>query len=166
MKILLLDAQACGVMRVKLADLLLDAVAHGASPDPAAIPHGRHVQRYWEDVGAAIAAGTRVLLAAAHDGALLGTVQLDLCQRPDGHHVASVPALMVHSRARRRGIGGVLLRAAEAEARALGRGELRLVALAGSGAEALICDLGYARAGDAASAMAEYTKTLSMPEAA
>jgi acetyltransferase len=107
-----------------------------------------------------------VLLAATHDGALLGTVQLDLCQRPDGDHLAFVRALMVHSRARRRGIGGVLLRAVEAEARALGRGELRLVALAGSGAEALICDLGYAREGDASSVMAEYTKTLSMPEAA
>jgi hypothetical protein len=38
--------------------------------------------------------------------------------------------------------------------------------LAGSGAEALIRDLGYARAGDASGALAEYTKTLAMPEAA
>jgi acetyltransferase len=88
------------------------------------------------------------------------------CAAAEAQHLAFVRALMVHSRARRRGIGGVLLRAVEAEARALGRGELRLVALAGTGAESLIRDLGYTREGDAASAMAEYTKTLSVPEAA
>jgi len=165
-KILHLDAQACDVMRHKLSDLLLDAVAHGASPDPAAIPHGRHMQRYWDDVRAAVAAGTRVLLAAAHDGALLGTVQLDLCQRPDGRQRADVRALMVHDRVRQRGIGGVLLRAAEAEARALGRVELRLATEAGSGADALIRDLGYARADGASYPQVAYTKTLPSQEAA
>jgi acetyltransferase len=166
MKILLLDAQACDVMRAQLADLLLDAVASGAFSSFALGLDGREARCYWQDVRAAVAAGTRMLLAASHDGMLVGTVQLDLCQRPDGCRRADVLALMVHSRARRRGIGGVLLRAAEAEARALGRDALRLAAEPGSGAEALIHDLGYARVDGAAGPHAAYAKTLLMPEAA
>ena len=156
MKILVLDAQACDVLRTQLAGLLLDARNQDA----------RQAQCYWQDVRMAVAAGTRRLLAASHDGTLIGTVQLDLCQRPDGCRRADVQALMVHSRARRRGIGGVLLRAAEAEARALGRDALRLTAEPGSGAEALIHDLGYARVDGASGTQVVYTKTLLMPEAA
>jgi len=156
MKILLLDAQACDVMRAQLADLSLDVL--GLDSRQA---HGDR-----QAVRAAVAAGTRRLLAASHDGALIGTVQLDLCQRPGGGRRADVQALMVHSRARRRGIGGVLLRAAEAEARALGRDVLHLAAESGSGAEALIHDLGYVRIDGAAGTHATYTKTLLMAEAA
>lgn len=166
MKILLLDAQACDVMRVQLADLLLDAVACGAFSSIALDLDRRQAQCYWQDVRMAVAAGTCRLLAASHDGILIGTVQLDLCQRPDGRRRADVQALMVHSRARRRGIGGVLLRAAEAEARALGRDDLRLAAEPGSGAEALIHDLGYAPIDSAPGSHVVYTKTLLMPEAA
>jgi acetyltransferase len=166
MKILLLDAQACDVMRTQLADLLLDAVAFGAFSSIALDLDSRQAQSYWQDVRMAVAAGTRRLLAASHDGILIGTVQLDLCQRPDGRRRADVQALMVHSRARRRGIGGVLLRAVEAEARALGRDALRLAAEPGSGAEALIHDLGYERVDGPAGSHVAYAKTLLMPEAA
>jgi acetyltransferase len=166
MKILILDPQACDVMRAQLADLLLDAVAFGAFPDVASGLDGRQARAYWDDARAGVARGHRVLLAASHDGTLVGTVQLDLCQRPDGARRAAVQALMVHSRVRRRGIGGVLLRAAEAEARALGRDELRLAAAPDSGAEALIRDLGYVRDDGAAGAHVVYTKTLLVPEAA
>jgi len=156
MKILRLDTQACDVLRAQLADLLLDAAP---GTDAAA------AQRGWQDVRAAVAAGTRVLLAASQDGLLVGAVQLDLCLPQDGCGRAVVEALVVRARMRRRGIGGVLLRAAEAEARALGRSELHVAAQAGSGADALIHDLGYACAGDSAGQVV-YTKTLLMPEAA
>nr|WP_052171018.1 GNAT family N-acetyltransferase [Massilia sp. JS1662] len=156
MKILLLDAQACDVLRGQLAELLLDTAGLG----------GRQAHDYWQDVRASVAAGRCRLLAASHDGTLIGTVQLHLCQRTDGRRRADVQALMVHSRARRRGIGGVLLRAAEAEARALGRDALRLAAEPGSGAEALIHDLGYVRVDGATGPHIVYGKTLLMPEAA
>ncbi|MCS0614773.1 GNAT family N-acetyltransferase [Massilia kyonggiensis] len=156
MKILLLDAQACDVLRGQLADLLMDALDL----------ERRQALCYWQDVRMAVAAGTCRLLAASHDGTLIGTVQLDLCQRADGRRRADVQALTVHSRARRRGIGGVLLRAAEAEACALGRDALRLAAEPGSGAEALVHDLGYARVDGAAGSHSVYAKTLLMPEAA
>ena len=156
MKILRLDTQACDVLRAQLADLLLDAAP---GTDAAA------AQRGWQDVRAAVAGGTRVLLAASQDGLLVGAVQLDLCQSPEDRHRAVIEALVVRARMRRRGIGGVLLRAAEAEARALGRTGLSVAAQAGSGADALIHDLGYACAGDAPGPVI-YTKTLLMPEAA
>jgi acetyltransferase len=57
----------------------------------------------------------------------------------------------------------------DAQACGMMRGELadlRLSAEPGSGAEALIHDLGYARADGATGSHVVYTKTLLMPEAA
>ncbi len=64
MKILLLDAQACDVMRAQLADLLLDAVACGAFSSIALDLDRRQALCHWQDVRLAVAAGTRMLLAA------------------------------------------------------------------------------------------------------
>ena len=148
MKIHKLDATACADVQAQLADLLLDAVAHGASLGFLSGLDAREARRYWDGVRAAVADGSRVLLAAAHEGTLLGTVQLDLCQKANGRHRAEVRKIMVHSRVRRRGLGGVLLRAAEAEARLLRRGLLFLDIEAGSGAEQLYHGLGYTRVGE------------------
>jgi acetyltransferase len=148
MRICKLDAGACSEARSQLVGLLLDAVAHGASLGFLAGVGSVEAGRYWDGVRAAVAGGRSLLLAAAHEGTLVGTVQLDLCQRPNGGHRAEVRKMMVHSRARRRGLGSVLLRAVEAEALALGRGLLFLELEAGSGAEQLYHCLGYTRAGE------------------
>ena len=71
------------------------------------------------------------------------------------------------SRARRRGIGSVLLRAAEAETRALGRTLLFLDTEAGSAAETLYHGLGYTRVEalvDAASPTAIAANTVAAPQ--
>lgn len=143
MKIQILDADACRTMRGQLADLLLDAVAHGGWLGVKAPEDSAAARCYWDGVMAAVAGGDRLLLAAVHEGTLIGAVQLELCRLPNGQNQAEVKKMMVHSRARRRGIGGVLLRAVEAEAKALGRGLLFLDTEAGSGAEALYHGLGY-----------------------
>lgn len=176
MKIHKLDASACAEVQDQLAELLLDAVAHGASLGFLADLDGGSARSYWQDVRAAVAGGSRVLLAASHDGTLLGTVQLDLCQKANGRHRAELQKMIVHSRARRRGIGGVLLRAAEAEARELRRGLLFLDTEAGSGAEHLYQGFGYTRVGEvpdyactpggAWHPTAIYYKSLFAPEAA
>jgi acetyltransferase len=176
MKIQQLDAGAADGARTQLADLLLDAVANGASMGFLAGLKPTDADHYWQGVCAALAGGSRVLLAASHEGTLLGTVQLDLCQRPAGSHRAEVQKMMVHSRVRRRGIGSVLLRAVEAEALALGRELLFLDIEAGSGAEQLYRWLGYTCVGEvpdcAASAggqlrpTAVYYKNLLSPELA
>ena len=169
MKIQSLDPGAVGAARAQLVDLLLDALAQGpAMGFPAGLGR-RDAELYWRDVEAALAAGTRVLLAAAHEGTLVGTVQLELYRRPGGCDGAELQKMMVHSRVRRRGIGSVLLRAAEAETRDLGRSLLFLDTEAGSGAEFLYHDLGYIRVDEAAGETgptAIYYKSLRLPELA
>jgi acetyltransferase len=161
MKIMLLDGAACACAREALADLLLDAL--DAGPALGFLP-GLSVEaarRYWRDVEGAVRTGRRVLVAALHDGALVGVAQLVLAGGPD-EDGAEVRAMIVARRARRLGIGSVLVRALEAEARVLGRDRLVADTDPGSGAEELVRDLGYARDG----ADGRYAKTLRMPEAA
>lgn len=133
--------------RADLAALLLDAVAHGASVGflDALTEHEAHA--YWDEVGAALSAGARLLFVAERDGALAGTVQLDLCQRPNGRNRAEVQKLLVHSGARRGGIATALMRALEDEARRLKRGLLFLDTEAGAGAEQLYRALGFSYLG-------------------
>jgi ribosomal protein S18 acetylase RimI-like enzyme len=57
-----------------------------------------------------------VLLIARDASDVIGTVQLHLSGRPNGAHRAEVARLLVHSRARRRGVGAALMAAVEAEA--------------------------------------------------
>lgn len=169
MKIELLSAPALDAVRPQLVDLLLDALAQGAAMGFPAGLTARDADRYWQDVQAGMLDGTRMLLAAAHGGTLVGIVQLELYRRPSGCDGAELQTMMVHSRVRRRGIGGVLLRAAEAETRALGRTLLFLDTAAGSAAEALYHGLGYTRVealADAASPTSIYYKSLLMPELA
>jgi len=169
MKIELLSAPAIDTHRPQLVELLLDALAHGAAMDFSPGLGWREADQYWCGVQAAMGEGTRVLLAACHEGTLLGAVQLELYRRPDGCDGAELQKMMVHSRVRRRGIGSVLLRAAEAETRELGRTLLFLDTEAGSPAEVLYHGLGYTRidaAADEAGSMAIYYKSLRMPELA
>jgi acetyltransferase len=148
MKIYKLDAGGCMEVRAQLVDLLLDAVAGGASLGFLEDIGTAEAVHYWNSVRTALADGARVLLVAAHEGMMVGTVQLDLCQRDNGGHRAELQKMMVHSRVRRRGLGSVLLRAAEAEARELRRGLLYLDTEAGSGAEQLYRSLGYTCVGE------------------
>lgn len=148
MKIRMLDAAGARSHAPQLRALLLDAVAHGASvgfvmPLADAVADG-----YWVDVAAAVAGGSRILLAAWREHVLVGTVQLDLCMKPNGSNRAEVQKLLVHSGARREGVGSALMEAAELQALALRRGLLFLDTEAGSHAEALYARLGYTRVGE------------------
>lgn len=169
MKIELLSAPALDAVRPQLVDLLLDVLAQGASMGIPACLSAHEADQYWRAVKAGLLDGTRMLLGAAHEGTLVGIVQLELYRRPGGCDGAELQTMMVHSRVRRRGIGSVLLRAAEAETRALGRTLLFLDTEAGSAAEALYHGLGYTRVealADDASPTAIYYKSLLMPELA
>lgn len=129
----------------QLHELLHDAVAFGASVGflpPLIVAES---QAYWQSVITAIETGHRVLLAARPAGSahLLGTVQLDLATRPNSLLRAEVSKLLVHTSARRRGVGRQLLLALEAHALALARTTLVLDTRHGDGAERLYQHLGY-----------------------
>jgi len=148
MQVRMLDAAGVKKHAAQLRALLFDAVAHGASvgfvmPLPDAL-----ADAYWADVAGAVEAGSRIVLVAWREHVLVGTVQLDLCMKPNGSNRAEVQKLLVHSGARRAGVGSILMEALEVQALALRRGLLFLDTEAGSGAEALYQRLGYTRVGE------------------
>ncbi|MFC0250627.1 GNAT family N-acetyltransferase [Massilia consociata] len=143
-----LDARTIRELRTQLATLLLDAVADGHSLGFLNGLDDEQLDAYWAGVEADVAHGSRVLLTAERNGILAGTVQLDLCQKPNGSNRAELQKMLVHCTLRRRGIGTALLQAAEIEALALRRGLLFLDTEAGSGAEQLYARAGYTRVGE------------------
>src|SRR4051794_15821560 len=130
-----------------LTEVLVDCVHGGASVgfmDP--LPRERAVA-FWRRIGQAVAAGARALVVAEDELGICGTVQLVLEQPDNQPHRADLAKMLVHRRARRRGVGAPLLRAAEDTARACGRTLLVLDTVTGGDAERLYQRLGWARVG-------------------
>jgi GNAT superfamily N-acetyltransferase len=88
-----------------------------------------------------------VLLAASDPDGIVGTVQLVFAWPENQPHRADLEKMLVHRRARGRGIGAALMRAAEAGARAAGKTLLVLDTATGGEAERLYARLGWIRVG-------------------
>ena len=128
--------------------VLTDSVDGGASVGFLPPLDLAEAGRYWQGVEVAIERGSRRLWVAREaNGAVTGTVQLDLEARPNGSHRAEVMKLMVHSLHRQRGLGRALMQAAEEDARRLGRTTLVLDTRAGDPSEHLYRSMGWVRAG-------------------
>ena len=130
-----------------LADLLVDCVEGGASVGfmhPLAPAKAR---AFWRGVADGVAAGQRALLVAEDDAGIVGTVQLVLDQPENQLHRADLSKMLVHRRARRRGLGEALMQAAEQMARDCGKSLLILDTVTGSDAERLYVRLGWVRVG-------------------
>jgi GNAT superfamily N-acetyltransferase len=100
-----------------LAEVLADCVAGGAS---VSFMHPLAPQRalaFWQQVSESVARGERVLLVADDEHGICGTVQLLLAQPENQPHRADLAKMLVHRRARQRGVGAALLAAAEQAAR-------------------------------------------------
>ena len=143
----LLDAAAAGSAERRLAGILAACVEAGAGVSFLAPLPPETARRFWRGVAAEVAAGTRLLLAAWADGALVGTVQLDLATPQNQPHRAEVAKLLVDPAARRRGVGRALMRAAERVAQGAGRRLLVLDTNAGGAAEALYRGMGWQEVG-------------------
>ncbi len=105
----------------QLADVLLDCVQGGASVG-FMLPLARsRALDFWRGVATGVAQQQRVLLVAHDAHGIAGTVQLVLDQPDNQPHRADLVKMLVHRRLRCRGVGGRLMAAAEAEARACGK---------------------------------------------
>lgn len=130
-----------------LVTLLVDSVDNGASVGYLAPMDTGVARKYWQDVIAALATGDRVLWLALLDGQVVGTAQLSLERRPNGDHRCEVSKVLVHSSARRKGIGRALMLAVEERARAEGRSLLVLDTVVGDAGQHLYESIGYVSAG-------------------
>lgn len=140
---------AAGVRRAAaaLGEVLADAVAGGDSigfMDGFTADDGK---AFYEALVPEVERGTRVLLAAYDGDELVGTVQLVHAWPPNQPHRADVTKLLVHRRARRRGVAQALMERLEAEAAREGKTVLVLDTVPGRAAERLYDRLGWARVG-------------------
>ncbi|WP_339531787.1 GNAT family N-acetyltransferase [Pseudomonas mucidolens] len=134
--------------RQGLIELLLDAVKHGASVGFMADLDGVQARAYFDTVHSALEDASLLLWVVVRDEQVLASVQLALCQKANGLNRAEVQKLLVHSTARRHGLGQQLMHTLELAARQHKRGLLYLDTEAGSGAEAFYQSLHYTKIGE------------------
>ncbi|HEX5012117.1 MAG TPA: GNAT family N-acetyltransferase [Planctomycetota bacterium] len=131
-----------------LCDVLIDCVEGGASVSFMLPLTRERAERFWRRVAEDVAAGHRALLVAEDTHGVCGTVQLILDLPENQPHRADLAKMLVHRRARRRGLGEVLMRAAEDTARECGKTLLVLDAVTDGDAARLYARLGWVRVGD------------------
>ena len=96
-----------------LSAVLVDCVEGGASVSfmhPLPLPKAR---AFWQRVAEDLQRGARALLVADDAQGIAATVQLQLEQPENQPHRADLAKMLVHRRARGRGVGAALLAAAE-----------------------------------------------------
>jgi GNAT superfamily N-acetyltransferase len=126
-----------------LALLLLDATAAGASVGFLDSTTLEFAEGWWRQ---SISERTILLVTRDEDG-IAGTVQLRPAAMPNQRHRADVAKLLVHRRARRRGLGAMLMLEIERRARSAGFTLLTLDTKRGDAAESLYRRTGWSEVG-------------------
>jgi ribosomal protein S18 acetylase RimI-like enzyme len=116
-----LGAAAARAAIPALTGILRDTVANGASVGFMAENTEADFEAYWAGVAAGVAAGQVLLLVARRGNDIVGTAQVHPAGKPNQPHRADIAKVLVHSSARRQGIGEALMLVAEAEALKAGR---------------------------------------------
>jgi GNAT superfamily N-acetyltransferase len=130
-----------------LAALLVDAIESGAGISFMAGLTLDEAAAWWRKTLAAASPRAVVLAARDHEG-LVGTVQLQPAWAPNQPHRADVAKLIVHRRARGRGVARALMRELERQAREQKFSLLLLDTGKGSAAERLYTSMGWIRVGE------------------
>jgi GNAT superfamily N-acetyltransferase len=132
----------------QLAEMMVEAVAHGGSL------HFMHpleigpASAFWEKSLAAATRGERIVFGAWAGPLLIGTVTLVLDLPPNQPHRAEIGKMMTRLSYRGRGVARMLLQAAETKALSLGRTLLILDTAVIGGAAGLYEKMGYVAAGE------------------
>jgi GNAT superfamily N-acetyltransferase len=131
----------------ELSEVLIDCVEGGASVSFMLPITRATADAFWRSVAVGVARGERILLVAEDSAArIIGTVQVIFAEAPNQPHRADIAKMLVHRRARKRGVGAALLAAAESAALQAGR-TLLVLDTASDDAERLYARLGWQRCG-------------------
>jgi ribosomal protein S18 acetylase RimI-like enzyme len=130
-----------------LAEVLVEAVANGASVSFMHPLEQETAAAFWTRSLAEADAGRRVVLGAMEDGQLVGTVTLHLDCPPNQPHRGEIAKLITRTSHRRRGIARALMLEAERIAGERGRTLLTLDTGSDDGAGVLYEKLDFVKAG-------------------
>ena len=126
-----------------LADLIVDAVAGGASINFLADVTHDEAAAWWHALETEVEAGVVTPFIAFVNGRIAGSTLLMRSVKANSPHRAEIGKVIVRRAVRRRGIAAALMQAAEKRAREEGRWLLVLDTVADSPAEALYRSLGW-----------------------
>lgn len=143
-----LDGAAFDAALPQLAEILVDSVDGGASVGFVHPFTVADAQQWWLSVRGGVEQGSTLMWVAEDDTGVIGTIQVRLTVAyTNGRHRAEIAKLLVHRRARGRGIGKLLLATAEEAAAAAGVTILMLDTQTDSPAEYLYAKAGWTRFG-------------------
>ncbi len=131
----------------ELADILVEAVAGGASINFMAGFSNEQGQAFWRGHLPGIAKGEKQLFVGDDGTRLVATVMLMFAPQPNAPFRAEIGKMIVRPLARRQGLGRRLLETAEAAARAAGRSLLLLDTESGSAGDHLYRTCGWTEYG-------------------
>jgi GNAT superfamily N-acetyltransferase len=109
-----------------LSAILIDVVEGGDSIGFMAPLSSEKADKFWNKIADAVEAAERILLVAELDQQPVGTVQVVMNLPENQPHRADISKMLVHRKARKQGIGGALLQAAEVAAKVSGKSLLVL----------------------------------------
>lgn len=133
----------------ELGDVLIDCVEGGASVSFMLPMTREKADIFWRKVAAGVARGERIVIVAEElDGTIVGTVQVILDVPENQLHRGDIAKMLVHSSARRRGIGAKLLTVAEQSALDAGKTVLVLDTVTDSDAYHMYVRQGWQRVGE------------------
>jgi GNAT superfamily N-acetyltransferase len=128
-----------------LVELLLDAIDDNAGVSFMPGLTVGEAESWWRSV---LAPERAIVLTARDEDGIVGTVQIQPSWAPNQPHRGDVAKLVVHRRARRRGIGRALMTAVEEQARAAGYTLLLLDTRKDDHPERLYASMGWVRVGE------------------